>query len=342
MTRLINGRYARQILLPQLGESGQHRLLGSRVTLVGCGALGTTIANLLVRAGIGHLRIIDRDFIELNNLHRQSLFCESDVDNNLPKAIAAAARLSQINAECEIEPVVDDLNFKNALELLAGSDVVLDGLDNFHSRYVVNDACVKLNIPWIYGGCVGTNGLVMTIRPGISPCLRCVFPIPAPMGFTQTCDTAGVLNTTAMLVAAYQATETVKLLIHKEQDCLDGLLDLDGWKHETRTVSTQLDPACECCAQKHFPFLEGHGGMELVSLCGREAVQVVRESDVTLDLEEMANQLAPLGEVKRTRFLLKFYVQGLEFTLFRNGRALIMGTSNITIAKNLYAKYIGA
>jgi len=339
---LKKGRYARQVILPFLGEEGQQKLLDSKVVLIGCGALGTGIANNLVRAGVGHLKICDRDFVELNNLQRQTLFEESDVENNLPKAAAAAAQLRRVNSGVTIEPVVADVNFTNIESLIEGADLVLDGVDNFQTRYLVNDVCVKHNVPWIYGGCVGTYGLVMPIKPGETPCLRCAFPAPAPAGFAQTCDTAGVLNASSLMVACLQTAEAIKYLSGHQSAWIEGILNIDVWANDYSFFKAIRDEECICCVQGKYEFLEGEEGMQLTSLCGRNAVQIIQRDAANIVLADMAKRLEALGEVNANKFLLKFSIQDFVVTLFPDGRAIVHGTDDPTVAKNVYSKYIGA
>jgi adenylyltransferase/sulfurtransferase len=337
-------RYSRQMRFFGIGEEGQRRLLKSHVTLCGCGALGTVLANALVRAGVGHVRIVDRDFIETSNLQRQVLFDEHDVKENLPKAEAAARKLGAINSEVHVEPVVTDIDRTNILELVQDADVILDGTDNFEIRYLINDAAVKLNKPWVYGGSIGGHGQTMTILPGETPCLRCVFEAAPAPGEAGTCETAGVLGPIVNIVASFQATEAIKILIGKKAQINRELVYVDVWENLIRRIKIaplhgKVD--CPCCQRRRFEWLEGEMGTHTTSLCGRNAVQVAHRSSEKLNFEEMARHLERLGEVSYNRFLLKFNAEGFDFTVFPDGRAIIKGTSDVEKARTLYAKYVG-
>jgi adenylyltransferase/sulfurtransferase len=337
-------RYSRQMNFFGVAETGQRRLLGSHVTLCGCGALGTVLANALVRAGVGHLRIVDRDFVELHNLQRQVLFDERDVIENLPKAEAAARKLAAINSTVHVTPVVTDIDHTNILDLVHDADLILDGTDNFEVRYLINDAAVKLGKPWIYGGCIGSHGMTMTILPGETPCLRCVIESSPPPGMAPTCETAGVLGPIVNIVASFQATEAVKILTGHQETINRELLLIDVWENTFRRlkVAKLLETAnCPCCQGRHFEWLEGKMGSHTTSLCGRNAVQVAHRSATTLNFEELSKHLERLGEVSYNRFLLKFNTDGHEFTVFPDGRAIIKGTNDVEKARTLYAKYIG-
>jgi molybdopterin/thiamine biosynthesis adenylyltransferase len=337
-------RYSRQMRFYGVGEAGQRRLLDSHVTLCGCGALGTVLANALVRAGVGHLRLIDRDFIETNNLQRQVLFDEHDVAENLPKAEAGARKLSAINSSVHVEPVVTDIDRTNIIELVEDADLILDGTDNFEIRYLINDAAVKLGKPWVYGGCIGSHGQTMTIIPGDTPCLRCVFEAAPAPGEAGTCETAGVLSPIVNIVASLQATEAFKILTgHVEQISRD-LTYVDIWENTYRRIKIaplkdKVD--CPCCKHHRFEWLEGEHGTQTTSLCGRNAVQVAHRSPTRLNFEEMARHLEIHGEISYNRFLLKFNADGHEFTVFPDGRAIIKGTNDVDKARTLYAKYVG-
>lgn len=337
-------RYSRQMRFPGVGEAGQRKLKAARVALCGCGALGTVLANALVRAGVGFLRVVDRDFIETHNLQRQVLFDEADVASNLPKAEAAARKLRAINSEVTIEPIVTDIDRTNILELVGDCDLILDGTDNFEVRYVINDAAVKLGKPWVYGGCIGSHGQTMTILPGDTPCLRCVIPAgPAP-GEGATCETAGVLGPTVNIVASYQATEAIKILTGRIEAVNRDMIYFDCWDNVFKKFSIarlREKANCVCCVQRKFEWLEGQHGSQTTSLCGRNAVQVATRASSKLDFEGMAKQLGSLGQVSFNRFMLRFGVDGYEFTVFPDGRAIIKGTNDIDKARTLYAKYIG-
>jgi adenylyltransferase/sulfurtransferase len=338
-------RYSRQTRFYGVGEAGQRKLLQSRVTLCGCGALGTVLANHLVRAGVGHVRIIDRDFIETSNLQRQVLFDEQDIADNLPKAEAAARKLRQINSTITIEPVVTDIDRTNVLELCKDADVILDGTDNFEVRYLVNDVAIKLGKPWVYGGSIGSHGQTMTILPGQTPCLRCVFEAAPAPGEAGTCETAGVLGPVVTIIASLQATECFKILTGNLEQVNRELIYVDVWENITRRIKIaplkdKVD--CPCCKHKKFEWLEGQQGSQTISLCGRNAVQVSHHAPAKLNFEAMSQELKLMGgEVSFNKFLLKFTVDGFEFTVFPDGRAIIKGTSDIDKARTLYAKYVG-
>lgn len=337
-------RYSRQIRFPGMGEAGQRRLLNSHVTLCGCGALGTVLANALVRAGVGHLRLVDRDFIETHNLQRQVLFDEHDVAEGLPKAEAAARKLAAINSTVHVEPVVTDIDHTNIIELVEDADVILDGTDNFEIRYLINDAAVKLKKPWVYGGCIGSHGQTMTILPGETPCLRCVFEAAPNPGEAGTCETAGVLSPIVNIVASFQATEALKILAGKLDKVNRELIYLDVWDNLFRRIKIapllgKVD--CPCCGRRNFEWLEGTQGSHTTSLCGRNAVQVAHRSPSKLNFEEMARHLELMGQVTYNRFLLKFEAEGHEFTVFPDGRAIIKGTNDVDKARTLYARYVG-
>ena len=338
-------RYSRQMRFAGIREAGQKKLLESRVTLCGCGALGTVLANHLVRSGVGNVRIVDRDFIETHNLQRQVLFDESDVAANIPKAEAAARKLRQVNSTVNIEAVVTDINRTNILELCQDADLILDGTDNFEIRYLINDVAVKLGKPWVYGGAIGAEGMTMTILPGTTPCLRCVFEAAPNPGEAGTCETAGVLSPTIGIVASFQAAEALKILTGQLDLTNRELLCIDIWDNTTRRTKIarllgKVD--CPCCQRKQFEWLDGAMGSQTTSLCGRNAVQVATRSSAKLNFDDMSKQLTLMGgKVNFNRFMLKFDVEEYEFTVFPDGRAIIKGTNDIEKARVLYAKYIG-
>ncbi|MFO0968796.1 MAG: ThiF family adenylyltransferase [Gemmataceae bacterium] len=337
-------RYSRQMRFYGIAEAGQRKLLDSHVTLCGCGALGTVIANALVRAGVGHLRLVDRDFIETSNLQRQVLFDEHDVAENIPKAEAAARKLAAINSSVHVEPVVTDIDRTNILELSKDADIVLDGTDNFEVRYLINDVAVKLGKPWVYGGSIGSHGQTMTIIPGETPCLRCVFEAAPAPGEAGTCETAGVLSPIVNIVASFQVAECLKILTGQMDKINRELIYIDVWENTTRRIKIapllgKVD--CPCCQRRRFEWLEGEQGSQTTSLCGRNAVQVSHHLPAKLNFEEMARHLEALGDVSYNRFLLKFNAEGHEFTVFPDGRAIIKGTSDTDKARVLYAKYVG-
>jgi molybdopterin/thiamine biosynthesis adenylyltransferase len=328
-----------------LGEAGQEQIARGRALVVGCGALGSVIANTLARAGVGKLRIVDRDFLELNNLQRQVIYDEEDVASGLPKAIAAANKLRKVNSQIEIEPIVADISAANIVELCRDVDVIVDGTDNFETRYLLNDAALKLGLPWIYGGCIGAEGQTMTIVPGETPCLRCLMPDAPPPGATPTCDSAGILGPIINVIASIECMEALKILAGKREAISRVLTVIDLWDNRMRAVkleSLQAQRAtCPACQGSEFPWLNGERGSHTAVLCGRNAVQL-SFADVSLSLEELEQKLAGIGQVTRNPFLLRLAVDDFVLTLFRDGRAIINGTEDIAEAKSVYARYVGA
>ena len=340
-------RYSRQVLCEQFGEDAQRRLMKSKVVLFGCGALGTVLAETLVRAGVGFLRICDRDFIEEDNLQRQVLFDETDIEANLPKAQAAAEKLRRINSTVGVESVVIDVNHTNIERLSEGADLLLDGTDNFETRFLINDFAVSHRTPWIYGAVIGTTGLVMPIIPHDTPCLRCVFEEPPPPEMNPTCDTAGVLGPAVMLAAALQAMEAMKLLSGRRANLTRGLANIDVWtgRVEWMNVQNAYDKGdCPCCKRGELPFLKGERGGSSATLCGRNAVQVRVDPTTRVDLAAIAAKLENVADtpVRFNRFMLRATVDGHEMTLFPDGRAIVKGTDSPDKARTLYAKYFGA
>lgn len=336
-------RYSRQVLFTPLGPEGQRRLLHSHVVLVGCGALGSAIADTLVRAGVGSLRIIDRDFVELNNLQRQVLFDEHDVRDNLPKAEAAARKLRRINSGVSIEPVIADLNPDNAVRLCGDADLLLDGTDNFETRYLINDLALARGIPWVYGAVVAAEGRVMAVVPGRTPCLRCIWPEPPPAGEAETCDTVGVIAPAVHLVAALQCAEALKLLAGREGDLHRKLIVADLWRGTFGAMKLPEAPSddCPCCARGAYEFLEGRRGFSPAALCGRNAVQVLPPEPVQVDLASLAQRLSSLRP-QANAFLLRFAADDCRVTLFADGRAIIEGTTDPARARQIYARYVGS
>ncbi len=338
-------RYARQTIYPGIGAAGQRRLLDAHITIIGVGATGSVLANHLARAGVGHLRLVDRDFVELNNLQRQLLYDEDDVREVLPKAVAAAAKLRRINSTIAIEGVVADVNPGNILSFIADADVVLDGTDNFSTRYSLNDACVKLGKPWVYCGVLATYGMTHTVRPGVSPCLRCTMgEMPAP-GTVATCDTAGIIGPIVSLMGSIVAAEAIKLLVG-DGTLNDGMIHVDLWDGTfDRFELGEPRSDCPACALHHFEFLEASAGARTTSLCGRDAVQVsvAGAEDDALSLAALADRLRLGGatDVRQTPFLLRVTLDGREFTVFGDGRAIIKGVHDEAEAATLYARYVG-
>jgi molybdopterin-synthase adenylyltransferase len=340
-------RYIRQMTFAPIGKEGQERLHKSRALICGCGALGTVLASTLVRAGVGHVRLVDRDFLELNNLQRQILFDENDLAENLPKAIAAANKLRRINSSVEIEPLVADVNYTNIAELCSGFDVILDGTDNFETRFLLNDAACKFRIPFVYGGCIGAEGQSLTVIPGETPCLRCVIPEPPPPGSTPTCDTAGILGSAVNVVASIQSCEAIKLMTDRRDAVRRTLIVIDLWDNQFRQMkleSLREQGGCPTCRGEEYPWLSGDRMSQSAILCGRNAVQLRPSSGESsaLSFDALAAKLSPLGEVTRNRFLLRAAIDGYNLTVFPDGRAIIAGTDDVSVARTVYAKYIGS
>lgn len=336
-------RYHRQTLLPQIGAEGQRKISAARIAFIGCGALGTVSAELLVRAGVGFVRLIDRDLVELTNLQRQTLYDETDVAEQTPKAVAAEKALRRINSSIQIESVVADVHSGNILKLIGDVDLVIDGLDNADTRYLINDAAIKLNKPWIYGAAVGTEGRVMLIVPRQSDCLRCLWPTPPAAGELPTCDTAGVLGTVTATVGALQANEAIRFLTSPSPEAR--LITLNLWSMQFRSVlSDTTHPTCPACGDGNFEFLNRPVEASLATLCGQDAVQVRPVGDAGVDLAVIAARLQPVGVVQRTPFLVRCDLAepaGVRLTVFRDGRAIINGVRDVTRARSLYARFVG-
>ena len=338
----IEERYSRQTLFHGIGAEGQRRLAAGRVAIVGCGAPGSALAGLLARAGVGNLRIIDRDYVEPSNLQRQSLFDEKDALESLPKAIAAARKIASFNSEIAVEPEVNDLVPANIEGLLEGMDLILDGTDNFETRYLLNDYAVKQSIPWIYSAAVGSYGVTMNILPAKTACLACIFP-DSPRGVVETCETSGILNSAVNVVASIAVTEVLKLLVGGPDapQLRRTLLSFDVWTNEHGEISAaQSRPDCRACGTKDFIHLAGEGRAH-ITLCGRNSVQI-HEHERPIDFAEMDRRLQPHGVVRHNDFVLKFWHEHYEMTLFPDGRAIIKGTTDTAIARSLYARYVGS
>lgn len=335
-------RYSRQILFREISAGGQEKLLNSRVLLVGCGALGASHAEILARAGVGFLRIVDRDFVEFSNLQRQTLYSESDAKERLPKAIAAQNRIREINSEIETEAIVADVNYSNVENLTGDVDLILDGTDNFQTRYLLNDACVKLGKIWIYGAAVSSYGTTMTIFPNETPCLRCIFEEMPPAATAPTCDTAGVIQPIITSISAIQTTEALKILTGNADKLHKSLIQIDVWQNDWRKIKLGKPNAdCETCARANFEFLEAESGEFSAVLCGRNAVQIAPSKAVQVDLQNLGEKLKKLGEIKLNEYLLRLTIDSYELTVFRDARAIIRGTDDISTARSIYAKYIG-
>lgn len=338
----MNERYSRQTLFREIGADGQKKLLNSRILLVGCGALGASHAEILARAGVGYLRIVDRDFVEFSNLQRQTLYSESDALKRLPKAVAAQNRIKEINSEIETEAIVADVNHSNIESFIEDVDLVLDGTDNFQIRYLLNDACVKLNKTWIYGAAVSSYGTTMTIIPNEMPCLRCIFEEMPSAGSSPTCDTAGVIQPIITSISAIQTTEALKILTGNFDKLHKSLIQIDVWQNDWRKIKLgKPNKDCECCAKQNFEFLDAESSEFSAVLCGRNAVQIAPPQAAQIDLPNLSEKLKNLGEIKLNEYLLRLTIDGYELTVFRDGRAIIRGTDDISTARVIYAKYIG-
>src|SRR2546421_366344 len=335
-------RYSRQILFPGIGEAGQQRLSTSRALIIGCGALGSAQAEALARAGVGTLRIADRDFVEFSNLQRQTMFTERDATERLPKAIACARHLREINSDVVVEPEIVDANHSNAERLIQNCGVVLDGTDNFATRYLINDACIKHDVNWIYGAAVGSYGVTMTIRPQATPCLRCMFPEAPPAASAPTCDTAGVIMPIISVVAAVQVSEALKLLTGDRRSLHNSLMQFDVWRNEWRKIGLGSPLAdCPTCGLGQYETLNAESSEFAAVMCGRHAVQISPSASATIDLAALSRKLASAGEVKANDYLLRFRTGDYELTVFQDARSIIRGTDDIATARSLYSKYIG-
>ncbi len=340
MSITYKDRYSRQILFKGIAADGQERLRSSRIAVVGCGATGSALSSLLGRSGVGYIRIIDRDYIEPSNLQRQVLFDESDAAESLPKAMAAAKKISSFNSEITVEPHVSDLNPENCDELLGGVQLILDGTDNFETRYLINDYAVKTGVPWIYTAAVGSYCVAMNIIPDETACLGCIFP-ESPTGTVETCDTSGILNSAVNAIASISATEALKFLVGAKDKMRTTLLSLDVWWNDRSEISAAKPrPDCVCCQQHEFPYLAGEGRPH-ITLCGRNSVQI-HERNRAVDFDEMSTRLTPHGTVRHNEFVLKFWRDPYELTLFPDGRAIIKGTTDTAVARSLYARFVGS
>ncbi|HUJ23912.1 MAG TPA: ThiF family adenylyltransferase [Bryobacteraceae bacterium] len=339
MTSGDRDRYSRQILFQEIGEAGQEHLLAAHAVIAGCGALGSLQAIALARAGVGRLTVIDRDYVDASNLQRQFLFEESDVADALPKAVAAERRLRRVNSNIKVHGIVCDLDPSNAEELLAGADVILDGTDNFETRYLINDFAVSRGIPWCYGAAVSSYGLAMPVIPGRTSCLRCVYPEP-PAGAQPTCETAGVLNAITTAIASLQVADALKILSGRSECVVPRITTIDVWSGTIRQLDQPpRDPDCPTCARRDFVHLRG-GTRAPVSLCGRNAVQI-HAAARSIDLAELKRRLHVLGEVRANEFALRFVRPPFEMTIFPDGRAIIKGTTDPEVARSLYSQYVG-
>lgn len=359
-------RYHRQMLLPGFGPEGQRRLRDSTAVLLGCGALGSVAADMLARAGVGHLVIVDRDFVELTNLQRQVLFDEQDAADAIPKAEAAKRKLARINSQVRVTAIVDDINHTNIERIATGADLLIDGLDNFETRYLANDCAVKHAIPYVYGGAVGTSGMAYAILPHstdgsawwetaaggsrATPCFRCLFEEPPGPGENPTCDTVGVIGPAVSIIANFQVAEALKILTRNLDRVCPMLLSIDLWSNhitQLQVGGVRESVDCPCCRQRSFEYLEGRAGSSAAALCGREAVQLRhRQHQAGPGFGELAARLGRHGTVTVNEFMLRAQIsdQGkpYELTLFADGRAIVKGTDEASVARAVYAKYVGS
>lgn len=336
----MDSRYSRQILFSGIGASGQERFSKAKVTVVGCGALGSVSSEILARAGIGHLTIIDRDYVELSNLQRQSLFTEKDARGCIPKAVAAERALQAINSEIKVDGVVADITHLNISDLCSECDIVVDGSDNFELRFLLNDYCIKTGIPWLYAAALGSYGISFAIVPGKTPCLRCLFQELPASGTVETCETAGILASVVHIVSAYQVSQVLKLLVGESPS--KKVLQIDVWEDSIRSVGIKGPlKDCECCQMRDFRFLAGRDKTLMTQLCGRNAVQLSPQQSDPVDLDAIARRLSASMEVSSNEFLLKALAGDFEIVLFSDGRAIIKGTNEYAEARAVYSKYIG-
>ncbi len=345
MSEGIPNRYDRQVRFAPFGEAGQRKLAAGRALVCGCGALGSVIAGTLVRAGVGFVRLVDRDFVELNNLQRQFLYDEADVANTLPKAVAAADKLRRVNSAVEIEPVVADVTHANVAKLAGDVDVIVDGTDNFATRFLVNDFCVKHDKPWVYGGCIGAEGQSMTIVPHDTACLACLLPEPPPPGTTPTCDTAGILGPVVGLIGSLEACEAIKILSGNVDAISRALTVVEMWDNRLRQVDLSKlreQSDCRVCRHGEFHWLSGERSGGPAVLCGRNAVQIASPAGATLSLDQLAARLEGVGRVVRNPFLLRLTIDDYQLTVFPDGRTIVSGTDDVAVARSLQAKYIGS
>jgi adenylyltransferase/sulfurtransferase len=334
-------RYSRQTVIPEIGIEGQKRLNKSCALIIGCGALGTVIASALVRAGVGKLKIIDRDFIEYHNLQRQILFNEEDIRQNLPKAVAAERHLKEVNSGIIVQGIVSDVNYANIEDLVRGADVILDGTDNLETRFLINDVSLKLKIPWVYGGAIDSSGMTMTIIPYETPCFRCIIAGESYATKGLTCDTAGVISPAPWVVASLQAAEAIKILVGSTSINRD-LIVLDVWVNKFQYLKLNgRREDCPACGQNRFEFLDGKFSTRTTQLCGQNSVQVSAPGNIDLSFEKLAERLRSAGQVDYNEFMLRFNVDSKEMLIFRDGRAIVKNTDDEAFAKVFYTKYVG-
>lgn len=345
-------RYSRQFLFREIGEEGQRKICAGRVLICGCGALGSALADGLARAGVGFLRIVDRDFVELSNLQRQVLFDEQDIADQLPKAVAAARKLAIINSNVQIEPIVADIDHTNILKFTEGVDLIIDGMDNFETRFLINDASLEKKLPWIYAGCIGSNGQTLTIFPGETACLRCLMEDAPGPGESETCDTAGILGPIISVMTALQITAALKILAGRRESVVPELTVVDVWDVSLRKLSVaglRDRQDCPACVKGERKWLSGNAGSSTTVLCGRNAVQVAPSTRTRISFPDLAEKLKASGEVSFNPFLLRLKLretndEGERFliTAFADGRAIIQGTNDVAVARGLYARYLGS
>lgn len=342
MTLEHSNRYSRQERFAGIGQQGQIKLAQSRVLLCGCGALGTVIAERLARSGVGDLRIVDRDWVELSNLQRQSLFTESDAAQSRPKAIAAADALAKINSQIVISPVVEDVTFENIEGLAQDCDLILDGTDNFETRFLINDYCMSKSVPWVHGGCLGASGQVMSIVPGQTACFRCLVPELPPRDSTETCDSAGVLGPAVGLIACWQAAEALKILSGNRSLVAGGLIVLDSWNTESRVVQLNPSTDCQTCQKHNYEFLSGEIRSDTTILCGKNAVQIESPRLETDALGQIASRLREIGDVKQNAFFVRLTIEAYTLTIFKGGRTVVEGTTSVAEARSVLSRTLGA
>ncbi|MCA9190673.1 MAG: ThiF family adenylyltransferase [Planctomycetales bacterium] len=335
-------RYSRQIRFAPMGECGQAELAKKTVAICGCGALGSVIAERLARSGVGRLRLIDRDWVELSNLQRQTLFHERHAAQAIPKSVAAAEVLAQINSEITIVPLVEDITFENIDSLLAGCDLIMDGTDNFETRFLINDWALKNLVPWVHGGCLGASGQILTIIPHITACFRCLVPDLPPREALQTCDSAGVLGPAVGLIACWQAIEGLKILSGNRESCSRDLIAIDLWNTDIRSLKLNANPNCPACASGDFPFYDGRIRSEVTILCGKNAVQIDSPSSSQESLEDLAKRMSPFGQVLSNPYFVRLSIADHVITVFRGGRTVIEGTVSVADAKRLVSSILGA
>lgn len=341
----MNDRYARQSILPSIGDEGQRRIRAGRVLVAGCGALGSVIVDQLARAGVGAITIVDRDVVELSNLQRQTLFDERDAERRVPKAEAAKARVARVNRDVEVRAFWDDIGPRNVERYARDVDVIVDGLDNLETRYLLNDLSVKRAVPYVYGAAVGSSGMLMVVRPGTTPCLRCVQPEPPPSGTVATCDMAGVLSMATATIASIEAAETIKLLVGADDACEAGLVSMDLWANTWRrtALTGARDPQCPACALRRFEFLDGDRLSRVTALCGRNAVQIVPARATACDLDALSGRLASLATVTRRPTSLGAALHDVPVTIevFGDGRTVVHGTTDMEVARSVVARFVG-